>query len=235
MQPQGPYGIRTRAAAVRGRCPRPLDEWAVRRGSVPNPGRRVACQRVRRPASRARRHAVIECASANSRGTGGALSASRLGICALLVMRPPPPGRQAEDPRPALDSELLHRRAGSRRLAVAGVDPGLEAAADALTRREERVVMRASRRQLDDTNGFVSIAMAACIGGRLVEGPEAIAVPPKLCHTGHLPRLERRGNPTRRQGSALCRRNGGPRVSSRACTTTGSSCVPTRRSTGGRR
>ena len=26
---RGPYGIRTRAAAVRGRCPRPLDEWAV--------------------------------------------------------------------------------------------------------------------------------------------------------------------------------------------------------------
>ncbi len=32
---EGPYGIRTRAAAVRGRCPRPLDEWAVRRGIVP--------------------------------------------------------------------------------------------------------------------------------------------------------------------------------------------------------
>ena len=29
VEPQGPYGIRTRAAAVRGRCPRPLDEWAV--------------------------------------------------------------------------------------------------------------------------------------------------------------------------------------------------------------
>ncbi len=29
VKPQGPYGIRTRAAAVRGRCPRPLDEWAV--------------------------------------------------------------------------------------------------------------------------------------------------------------------------------------------------------------
>ncbi len=28
---KGPYGIRTRAAAVRGRCPRPLDEWAVAR------------------------------------------------------------------------------------------------------------------------------------------------------------------------------------------------------------
>jgi hypothetical protein len=26
---EGPYGIRTRAAAVRGRCPRPLDEWAL--------------------------------------------------------------------------------------------------------------------------------------------------------------------------------------------------------------
>jgi hypothetical protein len=26
---RGPYGIRTRAAAVRGRCPRPLDEWAA--------------------------------------------------------------------------------------------------------------------------------------------------------------------------------------------------------------
>lgn len=26
---RGAYGIRTRAAAVRGRCPRPLDEWAV--------------------------------------------------------------------------------------------------------------------------------------------------------------------------------------------------------------
>src|SRR3954469_6153884 len=31
---RGPYGIRTRAAAVRGRCPRPLDEWAERRASV---------------------------------------------------------------------------------------------------------------------------------------------------------------------------------------------------------
>jgi AcrR family transcriptional regulator len=29
LKREGPYGIRTRAAAVRGRCPRPLDEWAV--------------------------------------------------------------------------------------------------------------------------------------------------------------------------------------------------------------
>src|SRR4029079_14452870 len=31
---RGAYGIRTRAAAVRGRCPRPLDECARRRLSV---------------------------------------------------------------------------------------------------------------------------------------------------------------------------------------------------------
>src|SRR5438105_13947794 len=31
---RGAYGIRTRAAAVRGRCPRPLDECARRRRSV---------------------------------------------------------------------------------------------------------------------------------------------------------------------------------------------------------
>src|SRR4029078_10361486 len=29
---KGAYGIRTRAAAVRGRCPRPLDECALRAG-----------------------------------------------------------------------------------------------------------------------------------------------------------------------------------------------------------
>src|SRR4051812_24779788 len=36
---KGPYGIRTRAAAVRGRCPRPLDEWAAPGGtSLPTRG-----------------------------------------------------------------------------------------------------------------------------------------------------------------------------------------------------
>ncbi len=35
---KGPYGIRTRAAAVRGRCPRPLDEWAERRSSLARGG-----------------------------------------------------------------------------------------------------------------------------------------------------------------------------------------------------
>src|SRR5689334_17844488 len=35
---RGAYGIRTRAAAVRGRCPRPLDECARRRLSVATVG-----------------------------------------------------------------------------------------------------------------------------------------------------------------------------------------------------
>ena len=34
LSSEGAYGIRTRAAAVRGRCPRPLDECAGRRASV---------------------------------------------------------------------------------------------------------------------------------------------------------------------------------------------------------
>jgi hypothetical protein len=55
VQPQGPYGIRTRAAAVRGRCPRPLDEWAVANGECsgrPSPFRlpeRVAGAALREP------------------------------------------------------------------------------------------------------------------------------------------------------------------------------------------
>ena len=39
---KGAYGIRTRAAAVRGRCPRPLDECARRRPSVATSGRHRA-------------------------------------------------------------------------------------------------------------------------------------------------------------------------------------------------
>ena len=68
-------------------------------------------------------------------------------------------------------------------VAVATVDPGLEAAANLLTRCEERVVVHAARRQLHDANGFVASAVAARVGGRLIERSQAIAVPPKPCHT----------------------------------------------------
>jgi hypothetical protein len=49
---KGPYGIRTRAAAVRGRCPRPLDEWAARGAIVANGfRRRVATAAAQRSAA----------------------------------------------------------------------------------------------------------------------------------------------------------------------------------------
>ena len=116
---RGPYGIRTRAAAVRGRCPRPLDEWAVRAAIVANGFRR-------RPAGRA--------------------------LSERLLDLPP-------------------------------VDSFLEPTADLLTRRKEIVVAPAARREVDDPDALVAIAMTACIGGRLVEGPQAIALPPQPCHT----------------------------------------------------
>jgi hypothetical protein len=50
---KGPYGIRTRAAAVRGRCPRPLDEWAER-------GLSVATSRENRPRRNVSRGACSE-------------------------------------------------------------------------------------------------------------------------------------------------------------------------------
>jgi hypothetical protein len=48
---KGPYGIRTRAAAVRGRCPRPLDEWAGER-RVANGGARYTADSGSRVSSR---------------------------------------------------------------------------------------------------------------------------------------------------------------------------------------
>ena len=114
--PEGPYGIRTRAAAVRGRCPRPLDEWAVRRGSVPNQARRVP---------------------------GEAVTAwDGLGV------------------------------------GVAAVDAGLEAAADVLAGREERVVAHAAGREFHDAYRLVTFPVAARIRSRLIERPQAIVLPP---------------------------------------------------------
>ena len=119
-----PYGIRTRAAAVRGRCPRPLDEWAVRQGSVPNP-------------------------------TASAL-ATRAG-------------------------RLLRRR-DRVSVAIASVDPGLEASSDLFTRHEQRVVACATRGEFDDPYCLVAIAMTARVRGRLIERSQALTIASKPCH-----------------------------------------------------
>src|SRR6188472_3911419 len=126
LRKRGPYGIRTRAAAVRGRCPRPLDEWAVANaecsGRVP---RDSLGQRLR---------------GERSAGRGG--------------------------------------RRRQRRVGVATVDPLLEAPPDLLARREE-VVARAAGRKLDDADRLVAVAVAARIGGCLVERPQAVGLPPE--------------------------------------------------------
>lgn len=176
---KGPYGIRTRAAAVRGRCPRPLDEWAVRRGSVPNL----------------------------------AAIAPTLRAC-------------------------LPRCRDRRAVSIAAVDPGLEAAADVLARREKCVVAHTARGQLDDAHRLVPVAVAARVGGRLIEGLQAITLPPKPCHTRTPTTSRPPWEPGRAAGfRTLQTKRGGeglPRASARACRTTGSSRDPTRRSTGGR-
>jgi hypothetical protein len=64
---------------------------------------------------------------------------------------------------------LLLGRYGRLAVDLAAVDPGFEATANVLTRREKGVVMRASRWELHDADGLVTIAVAACVGGRLIE------------------------------------------------------------------
>jgi hypothetical protein len=104
-------------------------------------------------------------------------------------------GRAAREcTEPRADRPAARRRSQQRRepgllgcydgfaVGFATVDPGFEAAANVLTRREKGVVTRASRWELHDTDGLVTIAVAACVGGRLIEGYQAIALPPKPCH-----------------------------------------------------
>ena len=61
---------------------------------------------------------------------------------------------------------------------VAAVDAGLEAAADVLARREQRVVANATGGELHDPHRLVAIPVAARIGSRLIERPQAIVLPP---------------------------------------------------------
>ena len=63
-------------------------------------------------------------------------------------------------------------------IGVAAVDAGLEAAADLLAGREQRVVVGAAGRELHDPHRLVPIPMAASVGSRLIERPQAIVLPP---------------------------------------------------------
>src|SRR4249920_2693462 len=136
---EGPYGIRTRAAAVRGRCPRPLDEWALRGGKDSG------------------------CVPAKSRLEGG--------------------------------------------LGLARVESLLEVAPDALTTREHCLVAQSAGRELHDADVVVTVAMTARVRRGLVEGPQAVALPPSEHSHGHLPEGRVKRNPRRGVRLALCDEN----------------------------
>ena len=97
------------------------------------------------------------------------------------------------------------RRASSRRR---GRRSGLEAAADLLAGREQRVVAGAARRELHDPDrsrrdrrdSVRTRPPRRAAGGDRVFRRSHVT-------TGHLPRRGARGNPAARPGSALCRRN----------------------------
>src|SRR6187399_558340 len=85
VEPQGPYGIRTRAAAVRGRCPRPLDEWAVANAECS--GLLASGQGRREPAERAQADADGVGESAVSGSRPSIRSSNRLRISSPVAKR----------------------------------------------------------------------------------------------------------------------------------------------------
>src|SRR3954451_18237187 len=117
--------------------------------------------------------------------------------------------RECSEPRERagrVESRL--RGDGRRRVGVAAVDPGLEAAANLLAGCKQRVVARTARRELHDPHGLIAVAVAARVGRRLAEGAQAIVLSPEPCHRGTLlPCRMRAVNPAVRPGSALCTRN----------------------------
>ncbi len=146
--------------------------------------------------------------------------------------------RECSEPLSALGAVRCYGRGDRVRVDLAAVDPGLEAPADLLARREQRVVVDAAGRKLDDPDRFVAIAVTAGVRSRLVERPQAITISPQPCHTRDTYHV-RSAVGTRPVGQAPhfadeTLGSGGRTSTSRACTTTGSSRDPTRRSTDGR-
>ena len=87
--------------------------------------------------------------------------------------------RECTEARRRVPGEALRGWSGNRLgIGVAAVDAGLEAAADLLAGREQRVVVGAAGWELHDPHRFVPIAMAAGVGSRLIERPQAIVLPP---------------------------------------------------------
>jgi hypothetical protein len=86
-----------------------------------------------------------------------------------------------------------------RLLGLAGVDQLFEPAADLLACREEIVVAPPAGREMHDANTVVALAVAASVGGRLVEGPEAVNVSPQPRHRADTYHAARSSGTRRRQ------------------------------------
>src|SRR5712691_6537782 len=69
-----------------------------------------------------------------------------------------------------------------RLLELPGVDPLLEVAANLLAGRKQIVVAPAARRQVDDADALVTLAVTTRICGRLVERPKAVSTTPEPRH-----------------------------------------------------
>ena len=75
---------------------------------------------------------------------------------------------KGSEPRSGLESGL----------GLARVEALLELPADRLAARQDRFVPHAARRQLDQPDVLVTFSVAAGVRGGLVEGPQAISLPP---------------------------------------------------------
>jgi len=77
-------------------------------------------------------------------------------------------GKKGSEPRSGLES----------RLRLSRVEPLLELLADRLAAREDLLVPHTARRQLHEPDVLVALAMAASVRCGLVEGPQAVSLPP---------------------------------------------------------
>jgi hypothetical protein len=142
-----------------------------------------------------------------------------------------PDGLPARDPRPARERKAVRarprriprsrlRRARPRteaarrdsrqtlnRFRLAGVELRLEVAPDRLAVREHRVVADTPRRELHDPDVVVTLAVTACVGRSLIQGPKTVALPLSPHVLGTPIRRTARAKPAAEARACSLRRN----------------------------
>ena len=90
---------------------------------------------------------------------------------------------------------------------LARVETLLEVAPDRFAIGEHGLVTETTGRELYDADVVVTLAMTARVRRGLVEGPQAVALPPSEHLNGHLPEGQVKRNPRRGVALALCGEN----------------------------